>query len=72
MNDKDLKDRKKIVGAFKRLAATQDGEFVLKYLNKVYVNTSSKRSDIQETYYALGQADLVKQFNRFVKDAGEF
>jgi hypothetical protein len=69
--DKDLRDRKKIVAAIKRLAATQDGKFVLKYLNNSYVNTSSKRENIYDTYYALGQADLVKMFNKYLKVDGD-
>lgn len=72
MSDNDLRDRKKLIAAFKRLAATQDGEFVLKYLNKVYVSSSSKRGDVYDTYYSLGQSDLVKQFNKYVKSKEDF
>lgn len=69
---KDTIDRKEVINALTRIASTNDGKFVLKYLNKVYLSASSKREDIYETYYALGQADLIKTINKLVKSGEEF
>lgn len=39
---------------------TTDGKKVLAYLKASYVDTTAKRSDPYETYYHLGQQDIVK------------
>lgn len=54
------KREKDYIGALRSVLGTEEGKRLFKYLQEKYLDTSCKGRDTHETYYRLGQRELVQ------------